>query len=63
MGNYIIGHPGLDMVLVVKSIGSNNQHRVWDAIRPAVVALDPMFAGDEEAFCDAYAAGDYAPSL
>lgn len=63
MGNYIIGHRGLDMVLVVKNIGSNNQHRVWDALRPALVALDPTFAGDEEAFCEAYAAGDYAPSL
>ena len=46
-----------------KKIGSNNQHRVWNAIRPALVALDPTFAGDEEAFCEAYAAGDYAPSL
>jgi hypothetical protein len=63
MGNYISGHPGLDMVLVVKNIGSNNQERVWSAIRPALVALDPTYAGDEEAFCEAYAAGDYAPSL
>lgn len=63
LGNYVIGHPGLDMVLVVKNIGGNNQHRVWDAIRPALVALDPRFAGDEEAFCEAYAAGNYAPSL
>jgi hypothetical protein len=63
MGNYISGHPGLDMVLVVKNIGSNNQQRVWNAIRPALVALDPTFANDEEAFCEAYAAGDYAPSL
>jgi len=61
--NYISGHPGLDMVLVVKNIGSNNQRRVWNAIRPALVALDPTYAGDEEAFCEAYAAGDYAPSL
>lgn len=63
MGNYISGHPGLDMVLVVKNIGGNNQRRVWNAIRPALVALDPTYAGDEEAFCAAYAAGDYAPSL
>jgi len=28
-----------------------------------VVALDPTYAGDEEAFCEAYAAGDYAPRL
>lgn len=63
MGNHISGHPGLDMVLVVKNIGSNNQQRVWNAIRPALVALDPTFAGDEEAFCEAYAAGDYASSF
>jgi hypothetical protein len=64
MGNYIIGHRGLDMVLVVKNIGVDiSQDRVWEAVRPALVALDPMFAGDEEAFCDAYAAGDYAPNL
>lgn len=62
-GNYISGHPGLDMVLVVKNIGSNNQQRVWNAVRPALVALDPTYAGDENAFCEAYAAGDYAPNL
>ena len=63
MGNYIIGHPGLDMVLAVKNVGDNNQHVVWDAIRPALVALDPTYSGDEQAFCEAYAAGSYAPSL
>ncbi len=63
MGNYISGHPGLDMVLVVKNIGSNSQRRVWNAIRPALVALDSTYAGDEDAFCEAYAAGSYAPDL
>jgi hypothetical protein len=63
MGNYIIGHRGLDMVLVVKNIGGNSQHRVWDAIRPALVALDANFTGDEGSFCEAYAAGGYAPDL
>ncbi|MFW2388226.1 MAG: hypothetical protein ACN4G0_07815 [Polyangiales bacterium] len=63
IGNYIIGHPGLDMVLVVKNIGDNGQGRVWEAIRPALVALDPTFPGDEAAFCERYAAGDYAPDL
>jgi len=47
----------------VKNIGSNNQERAWNAIRPALVALDRTFAGHEEDFCEAYAAGDYAPSL
>ena len=63
MGNYISGHAGLDLVLVVKNIGSNNQERVWNAVRPALVALDPTYAGDEGAFCEAYAASDYAPDL
>jgi len=49
--------------LVVKDIGDNGQGRVWEAIRPALLALDPTFDGDEEAFCEAYAAGDYAPDL
>lgn len=63
MGNYISGHPGLDMLLVVKNIGSNNQQKVWQAVRPALIALDPTYQGDEEAFCEAYAANDYAPDL
>jgi hypothetical protein len=27
------------------------------------VAADPRFMGDQEAFCDAYAQGEYAPDL
>jgi hypothetical protein len=61
-GQYIVGHPGLDVVLVVKNLpaGSGN---LWRAVRPALVALDPIFAGDEQAFCGAYASGAYAPDL
>lgn len=62
-GNYVIGHSGLNMVLVVKYMGDGNQHAVWNAIRPALIALDPTLTGDEEAFCAAYEAGEYAPSL
>jgi hypothetical protein len=29
----------------------------------ALVAADPMFAGDDAAFCAAYASGSYAPDL
>jgi hypothetical protein len=36
---------------------------LWAAIRPGVVAKDPMFMGDETAFCAAYGAGNYAPDL
>jgi len=36
---------------------------MWEVVRPAVVAMDPTYAGDEAAFCQAYGAGDYAPDL
>jgi hypothetical protein len=63
-GQFIIGHPGLDLVLAVKDFSSmNGPMGFWAKIRPAVVALDPMYKGDEAAFCAAYGAGDYAPDL
>jgi hypothetical protein len=63
-GQFAIGHPGLDLVLTVKNFsGQNGPMGFWQKIRPAVVALDPMYKGDEKAFCDAYGAGDYAPDL
>jgi hypothetical protein len=36
---------------------------LWNPIRPALVALDPEFKGDEDAFCEAYGANAYAPDL
>jgi hypothetical protein len=35
----------------------------WDLIRTALVEHDPVYAGDEDAFCNAYREGDYAPDL
>ena len=35
----------------------------WAALRKAVVALDPAYAGDEAAFCEAYGSNRYAPDL
>jgi len=64
-GQYIIQHRGLDMVIVVKDSGaqsSGEPRRVWDAIRPAVVAKDLNYSS-EVAFCSAYGNGDYAPDL
>jgi hypothetical protein len=60
-GQYIVVHPGLDLVIA----GHNAQSAagLWAAVRPAVVAKDPMYMGDEAAFCAAYGAGDYAPDL
>ena len=63
-GQYIVGHRGLDLVLVVKNFGDlDGPKRLWDAVRPALVAEDPEFRGDEAAFCAAYGAGAYAPDL
>jgi CubicO group peptidase (beta-lactamase class C family) len=63
-GQFAIGHPGLDLVLTVKNFsGQNGPMGFWDKIRPAIVALDPMYKGDNDAFCKAYGAGDYAPDL
>ncbi len=65
-GQYIGVHRGLDMVLVVKDLGDPQKAKdgfVWAAIRPAVLAHDKVYAGDEAGFCKAYARGDYAPDL
>jgi hypothetical protein len=62
-GQYIIGHRGLDLVIVVKNFDPNDAIDLWHAVRPALVARDPTFAGDEAAFCASYARGDYAPDL
>ena len=64
-GQFIVGHAGLDMVLVAKdySAGGGGPASLWAAVRPALVALDPTYKGDEPAFCKAYAAGEYAPDL
>ena len=66
-------HRGLDLVISVRDDmlsadggrpGTFEGHkRVWNAIRPALVALDPKFQGDEEAFCNAYQRSAYAPDL
>lgn len=63
-GQIITGHPGLDMVIVAKDIGDAvSAGGAWAFARPALVAEDPRFNGDEESFCQAYAGGGYAPDL
>lgn len=72
-GQRIAVHRGLDLVITVRdSVVSTDEddpgtfegHKsVWAAIRPAFVALDPTFEGDEDAFCDAYRRSAYAPDL
>jgi hypothetical protein len=54
-------HPGLDLVIAAHNAASATG--LWTAVRPAVVAKDPKFMGDEMAFCEAYGSGAYAPDL
>ncbi len=72
-GQRISVHRGLDLVITARDgilstdpddPGLFEGHKsIWTAIRPALVALDPTFAGDEEAFCAAYQRSAYAPDL
>lgn len=63
-GQFIVMHPGLDLVIAARNFsGGDGPLGLWRAVRPALVAMDPVFQGDEEAFCKAYGAGDYAPDL
>ena len=61
-GSVVVGHPGLDMVLIGKRLGGLAFHAtLWGPLRPALVSLDPLYQGDEEAFCADYGRGGYAP--
>ncbi len=63
-GQIITGHPALDMVIVAKDIGDAvSAGGAWAFARPALVAEDPRYAGDEAAFCQAYGSSGYAPDL
>lgn len=63
-GQFIVMHPGLDLVIAARNFsGGDGPLGLWRAVRPALVALDPVFQGDEAAFCEAYGAGSYAPDL
>jgi hypothetical protein len=63
-GQMIIGHPGLDLVVVTRDAGFASQpFQPWSLIRSALIKHDPVYQGDEEAFCAAYREGEYAPDL
>lgn len=69
-GQFIIGMKGLDMIIVIKEFGQYNNIGIaafptllWPIVRPAVVALDPTYTGDDAAFCEAYGNARYAPDL
>ena len=63
-GQIITGHPGLDLVMVVKdqgTMGWAGPKKLWDVVRPSLVKLDPKYQGDEAAFCRDYGKNQYAP--
>jgi hypothetical protein len=63
-GQFIVAHRGLDLVMVARDFsGAGGPMGLWEMVRPSLVALDPMFTGDEAAFCEAYGNGNYAPDL
>jgi hypothetical protein len=63
-GQFIVGHPALDLVIVAKNYANmGGPGGMWNAVRPALVALDPKYKGDDKAFCDAYGNNKYAPDL
>jgi hypothetical protein len=63
-GQFIVMHPGLDLVIAARNFsGGDGPMGLWRAVRPALIAKDPTYRGDEAAFCAAYGAGSYAPDL
>ena len=74
-GQRIVVHRALDMVIVVRDdavavnetedpVAAYEGHKtIFNAIRPALVKLDPVYRGDEEAFCRAYHRSEYAPTF
>ena len=38
-------------------------HRMWRLLRPSLIALDPVYSGNEAGFCKAYRESTYAPDL
>ncbi len=69
-GQLIIGLEALDMVIVIKNFGQYMNigllaapAQLWPIVAPAVVALDPVYQGDVEAFCRDFDANRYAPDL
>lgn len=63
-GQFMVAHRGLDLVIVAQNFSSGGGPQgLWDLVRPSLVSLDPMYKGDETAFCEAYGNGNYAPDM
>jgi len=54
---------GLDLLIVAMDFSSGGPTGLWDAIRPALIALDPVYQGNEHAFSAAYGGTTYAPDM
>jgi Beta-lactamase len=67
-GQVIQGHPGLDLLIAAHDVtplatGPTAPGVLWDAVLPAIVAADPVYRGNRQAFCAAYGGNGYAPDL
>lgn len=74
-GQKFIVHRGLDLVIAVRDsvigVGESGTvvdlfpgHKtIWNALRPALLAHDPEYRGDDAGFCAAYRRSEYAPAL
>lgn len=63
-GQIVAVHKALDLAIVTRDAGGTAFLTTpWDMVRPALVAADPQYPGDDEAFCAAYSAAEYAPDL
>jgi hypothetical protein len=60
-GQWTQVHRGLDLVITGHNV--SGEWSMWDAIRPALVAEDPQYRGNESGFCNAYNRSTHAPSL
>ena len=62
-GQFILGHRGLDLIVVGQNWRSSGGGSLWQTVLPAIVAGDPVYQGNQDAFCDAYGSNAYAPDL
>jgi CubicO group peptidase (beta-lactamase class C family) len=62
-GQWTTVHRGLDLVISGRNVTGGGNWVLWDSVRPAVVAHDPVYQGNNTAFCAAYRRGTHAPTL
>jgi hypothetical protein len=74
-GQKFIVYRGVDLVVAIRNgagsvadggtaVDQFSGHKtVWNALRPAMLAFDPLYRDDEDGFCAAYRRSEYAPDL